>query len=159
MITYIIYSSCIVLLTLSYLKDKQKTKKVIKKAFKSLEAIMPKFIVIIFIVGITLAYLKPSDISSLIGKDSGIIGTTLSQVVGAITMMPTFISFSIGDSLIQNGAGYAQVAAFISTSTMVGVLTFSLEVQYLGKKAAFYRNFLAFIFSYLVAFIIGMVFI
>ena len=72
--------------------------------------------------------------------------------------MPTFVAFSTGNILLQNGAGYAQVSALISTLTMVGLLTFTLEADYIGKKAAFYRNLLAFLFSFIVAIFIGGVF-
>ncbi len=38
---------------------------------------------------------------------------------------------------------------------MVGVLTIPVEIKYLGKKATYLRNFLALIFSFAVAFIMG----
>ena len=140
----------------SHLVDK--TKKALLDGLKSLENIMPQFLAIIFIVGIMLSILDTNTISNFIGKDSGLMGIILSSIVGSITMMPTFVAFSLGDSLLKNGAGYAQVAALISTLTMVGFITFPLESQYIGKKAAYYRNILAFLFSFIVAFILGGVF-
>ncbi|WP_332843301.1 hypothetical protein [Paraclostridium sp. AKS73] len=83
------------------------------------------------------------------------MGVSIASTIGSITTMPTFVAFSTGDILLKSGAGYTQVAAFISTSTMVGILTFSLEAKYIGKKAAFYRNFIAFLFSFIVAALIG----
>lgn len=116
---------------------------------------MPQFLFIAILVGVILSILDPASISNLIGKDSGLFGITISSAIGSITTIPTFVAFSTGDSLLKSGAGYAQVAAFISTSTMVGILTLSLEAKYIGKKAAFYRNCLAFIFSFVVAIMIG----
>ena len=107
---------------------------------------------------ITLAILKPETISKLIGTDSGLFGILLSSIIGSITMMPTFVAFSTGNTLLQSGAGYAQVSALITTLTMTGILTFTLEAEYIGKKAAFYRNFLAFLFSFIVAIFMGGVF-
>lgn len=72
-------------------------------------------------------------------------------------MMPTFVAFSTGDMLLKNGAGIAQVAALISTLTLIGIVTIPLEVKYIGKKAAIYRNVVAFIFSIIVAFFVGLV--
>lgn len=157
MTTLILYSASIILLVLSFFKDRTKTKIAIKKGLKSFENVMPQFLGIIFIVGIILSLLNPETISSMIGKESGFIGICLSSIVGSITMMPTFVAFSTGDALLKSGAGYAQVAALISTLTLVGVLTFSLESKYIGKKGAFLRNLLAFIFSFIVAFILGKV--
>lgn len=155
MTSYILYITCAILLIVSLFKDRSKTKLAIKKWLKSFEAIMPQFLFIIIIVGIILSSINPQTMSSFIGKESGLFGIAFSSIIGSITMMPTFVAFSIGDSLLKNGGGYAQVAALISTLTMVGVLTFSLEAKSIGKRAAFFRNFFAFLFSFVVAFFIG----
>lgn len=155
MTSFILYGLCIVLLTISFSKDKSKTKKAFINGFKSFEKIMPQFLFIVVVVSIILSILNPTSVSNLIGPNSHLKGVTISSILGSITTMPTFVAFSTGDTLLKNGAGYAQVAAFISTSTMVGILTFSLESKFIGKKCAFYRNFLAFIFSFIVAMIIG----
>lgn len=156
--TYILYGLCIVLTLVSFFKDKEKTKRALINGIKSFENIMPQFLSILVIIGIGLTILKPETISKLIGNESGILGVVLSSLVGSVIMMPTFVAFSTGNTLIQNGAGYAQVSALITTLTMVGVLTFPLEAKYIGKRGAFYRNFLAFLFSFVVAFFMGGVF-
>ena len=157
MTALILYGITIVLLILSYINSKDKTKPALKKSLKSFENIMPQFLGIIFVVGLMLAVLKPEVISTIIGKDSGIFGVIISGVVGSIVMMPTFVAFPTADMLLKSGAGYSQVGALVSTLTLIGVVTFSLESKYIGKKAAFYRNSVAFVFSFVVAFIIGMV--
>lgn len=155
MSSLILYISAGILLMLSYFRDKNKTKEALIKSLKSFENIMPQFLGIIFIVGIMLALLKPEIISTFIGKNSGVLGVFLSSIIGSITMMPTFVAFPTADMLLKNGAGYAQVGALVSTLTLVGVITFPLESKYIGKKAAFLRNFVAFLFSFIVALIIG----
>lgn len=159
MTSYMLYGISIFLFILSLMKDKSKTKKALHQALKSIENIMPQFITIIIVVGVILSLLDTNTISLIIGKDSGFLGVAFSSIVGSITMMPTFVAFSTGDALLKSGAGYAQVAALISTLTMVGVLTFTLEAKYIGKRAAFFRNLIAFLFSFIVALIMGMVFI
>jgi uncharacterized membrane protein YraQ (UPF0718 family) len=155
--TLILYGSAITLLLISYIKDKNKTKLALKKAWKSFENVMPQFLGIVFIIGLTLAVLKPEDISKIIGSESGIVGVIISAVVGSITLMPTFVAFQTSDMLLKNGAGYAQIGALVSTLTLVGVITLGLEAKYIGKKAAVYRNFIAFLFSFLIAYVIGKV--
>ena len=157
MISYILYIASIFLLILSFIKDKKKTKTAIKSAIKSFENIMPQFLSIILIVGFILAMLNPKTISALIGESSNFLGVILSSIIGSVTIMPTFVAFSTGNTLLQNGAGISQVAALISTLTLVGIVTYPLEAKYIGKKAAFLRNFIAFLFSFLVAFIMGKV--
>lgn len=153
----ILYSLSFLLLILSFIKDKDKTKKAIKIALKTFENIMPQFLGIIILVGIILAFLSPEIISNLIGGSSSFLGVLLSSIIGSVAMMPTFVAFSLGNTLLQNGAGYAQVAALISTLTLIGVITYPMESKYIGKKAAFLRNFVAFLFTFIVAFILGKV--
>ena len=155
MTSYILYGLAIALFIISYIKDKSKTKIALKKAFKSFENIMPQFLSIIIIVGIVLSILDTDTISKLIGSESGFLGVFLSSTVGSIVLMPTFVAFSTADTLLKSGAGYSQVGALVSTLTLVGVMTFTLESQYIGKKAAFYRNVIAFLFSFIVAFFMG----
>lgn len=82
--TYTLYGLCIVLTLISFLKDKDKTKKAVINGLKSLEKIMPQFLAIVIIIAITLAILKPETISKLIGTDSGLFGILLSSIIGSI---------------------------------------------------------------------------
>lgn len=157
MTSIILYGAVLILLTVSFLKDKNKTKKALIKGFKSFENIMPQFLFIILVVGVILSLLDADAISRIIGRESGMLGVFISAVVGSITLMPTFVAFSTADMLLKSGAGHAQVGALVSTLTLVGMVTFSLEAKYIGKKAAFLRNFIAFLFSFIVAFVIGKV--
>ncbi|GAB6169882.1 hypothetical protein JCM1393_23420 [Clostridium carnis] len=154
---FVLYTLAFILLFISFLRSSEKTLKALKISFKSFENIMPQFLSIIITIGVILSLLDPETISKIIGNNSGFLGVFMASILGSITMMPTFVAFSTGNSLLQSGAGYPQVAALISTLTLVGIMTFSLESKYIGKKAAFLRNFLAFLFSFIVAFILGKV--
>ena len=50
-----------------------------------------------------------------------------------------------------------QIAAFVSSLMMVGIVTLPVEIRYFGKRLAIMRNVLAFLFSFIVAFVIGTV--
>ena len=157
MTTYILYSLAAIGCIVSYVKNKEKTKTALIKAWKSFENIMPQFLTIIVIVGLMLAAIDTETITKFIGSESGFLGVVLSTVVGSVVMVPTFVAFSTANTLLNSGAGYAQVAGLVSTFTLVGLMTFSMEAKYIGKKAAFYRNFFAFLFSFIVAFFMGVV--
>lgn len=146
-----------ILLFFSFYKDKQKTKKALKKAWKAFENILPEFLVVILLVGLLLAVMNPDVISKIIGAESGWFGVILAAAIGSITLIPGFVAFPTAALLLQGGAGYMQIGAFISTLMMVGVVTMPVEMKYFGKKLTIYRNVLAFIFSFVVAFIIGLV--
>ena len=155
MTSIILYGLCIFLLILSFIKDKSKTKKAIILGLKSFENILPQFLCIIITVGILLSFFTTETISEIIGNNSGFMGIILSAIIGSITMMPTFVAFSLGHTLLLNGAGYAQVASLVSTLVLVGIMTFSLESKYIGRKAALLRNLIGFIFSIIVGIILG----
>lgn len=157
MSNYILYVITIVLLVISYYKDKKKTKMSLKKAWKSFENILPEFLGVIMLVGILLALLNPQVISQIIGNNSGWLGVIIGAVIGSITLIPGFVAFPMAAMLLKNGAGYMQMGAFISTLMMVGIVTMPVEIKYFGKKLTILRNFLSFIFSFIVAFIIGKV--
>lgn len=151
------YGVTIILLTLSYYKDKKKTKMALKKAWKAFENILPEFLTVIMFVGVLLAILNPQLISKIIGNNSGWFGVVIAALVGSITLIPGFVAFPTAAMLLQNGAGYMQIGAFLSTLMMVGVVTMPVEIKYFGKKLTILRNLFTFIFSFLVAYIIGKV--
>lgn len=153
----IFYILTAVLLVISYSKNKTKTKKALLKAWKSFENILPQMLGILTTVGIIIALLNPEVISKIIGGSSGYVGVTLAAIVGSITLIPGFIAFPTAAILVQNGAGYMQIGAFISSLMMVGLMTIPMEIRFFGKKSTFIRNFLAFLFSFIVAFVIGKV--
>ena len=152
----ILYSLAIILLAASYLKDKSKTKKALKKAWKSFENILPELLVIMLLIGVLLAVVDHDLISSLLGESSGWFGVILASTIGAITLIPGFVAFPTAALLLKGGAGYMQIAAFVSTLMMVGIVTLPVEVKYFGKKISYTRNVLAFMFSFIVAIVVGM---
>lgn len=154
---YILYIGTGLLLSFSFIKDKKKTKMALKKAWKAFENILAQFLVVILMVSLLLSIMDSDMILSIIGAESGWVGVVLASVVGAITLIPGFVAFPTAALLLQGGAGYMQIAAFISTLMMVGVVTLPVEISYFGKRLSFYRNILAFGFSFIVAYVIGYV--
>jgi len=144
-------------LVISFFKSKDKTKMALKKAWKSFENILPQLLSVLLLIGFVLSVLTPAQISSLIGKESGWWGVLAASILGSITLIPGFIAFPLAAALLKSGAGYMQIAAFVSTLMMVGVVTLPMEIKFFGKKAAYLRNGLAFVFSLIVALVMGVV--
>ena len=144
-------------LLLSALKDKRKTRMALRKGWMAFNGILPQLVAIILLVGILIAFLRPEVLSRVLGAESGWYGVLLASVVGSITLIPGFIAFPTAALLLQAGAGITQIAAFVSSLMMVGVVTFPLEVSYFGKRAALMRNLAAYLFALLVALVMGVV--
>ena len=157
MYNYALYLLAVIFLMVSYKKDKKKTKMALKKAWKSFENILPQFLTILAFSGIVLALLSPDVISRLLGQKAGWQGLIIASIIGSITLIPGFIAFPVAAILLKNGAGFAQVAVFVSTLMMVGIVTLPLEIKCFGKKISIMRNMFAYLFSFMVALVIGMV--
>lgn len=155
--TKALYVISILALSVSILKSKGKTILALKKAWKSFENILPQFLSILIIIGLLLAVLTPEQISKLIGRESGWYGVLIAAVIGSITLVPGFIAFPLAAALLKSGAGYMQIAAFISALMMVGIITIPVEMEYFGEKAAAVRNIAAFLFSLIIALVMGVV--
>jgi uncharacterized membrane protein YraQ (UPF0718 family) len=154
LILYLIAATCLIV---SYLKSRQKTRIALKKAFKAFENILPQFLVVLILVAMALAVLDTSTISLILGKDSGVWGVIAASLVGSVTLIPGFVAFPAAAALLQAGAGATQIAAFVSTLMMVGVVTLPLEIQFFGKRAALLRNLFAYGFSLIAAVFVGWV--
>lgn len=157
MFTYILYALAVIGLTVSFFKDRKKTKMALVKAWKAFENILPQLLTILLIIGFALAVLSPETIQKLIGARSGVLGVLAAALIGSITLVPGFVAFPLAAALLKNGAGYMQIAAFVSTLMMVGVITLPMELKIFGKRAAIVRNVSALGFSLIAAVVIGVV--
>lgn len=155
--TIVLYIIAMIFFIVSFLKDRKKTKQALMKGLKALEGILPQFLVVVIIIAISLSVLKTETISRFIGESSGLAGMLVASLVGAITLIPGFVAFPAAGELLHNGAGVLQIAAFVSSLMMVGIVTLPMEIQYFGKRAAILRNVFALVFSFCAAFFVAWV--
>lgn len=155
MFTIILYCATGILLALSFVKDRRKTKAALLKAWKSFENILPQLLTVLLTIGIMLTFLDEKTISRLLGAGSGALGMTIAAVVGSVTLIPGFVAFPLAASLLKAGAGYGQITMFVTTLMMVGVVTLPMEIKYFGRKLALRRNALALVFSVVLSLIMG----
>ncbi|MEA4869995.1 MAG: permease [Christensenella sp.] len=157
MFTYILYVLAIAGLAVSFFKDRQKTRMALKKAWKAFENILPQILTIFLIIGFALAIFPPETIRKLLGSGSGFLGVLAAALLGSVTLMPGFVAFPLAAALLKSGAGYMQLAAFVSTLMMVGVITIPIEKKTFGLRATLARNGAAFLYSFAVAIVMGVV--
>lgn len=121
-------------------KDKERTRKAVRKAAAMFWGVLAHFLIILLMTGVFLMVLTPQTVEALIGESSGLPGMVLSALAGAVALVPVLAVFPVISELLGQGAGIAQAAIFISALTTVGVVTLPLEMKYLGRQAALYRN-------------------
>jgi uncharacterized membrane protein YraQ (UPF0718 family) len=147
----------IILVLISFVLDRDKTKAGLKKGFRMFKSIAVPFLNILILVSLVLYFIPQSLIIKYLGAGSGILGLAIAAIVGSITLIPGFISYPIAGALIKQGASYTTVATFMTTLMMVGVVTFPLEAKYLGKKNAALRNILNFIAAIIIGLLVGII--
>lgn len=157
MTSIVLYSIALILLIISFMKDKEKSRKSLNIARSSFIKLMPNVLSIMLFVGITLSILDQKTISNLIGSQSGILGTAIALIVGSIVLIPSFVAFPLGGALLKAGAGYPQVAALVSTVMAVGIVTLPTEIKYFSKSIAVKRIILTFLVCVIFTIVIGRV--
>lgn len=155
--TIIFWIIAVTLLVISIVKDKEKTKKAFNKSKNSLKFMGPSILSIVFLIGLILTYLPPDMIKNYFGENSSLNATITSAAIGSITLIPAFVAFPLVASFIDLGASIVPGAAFLTTLTMVGVVTFPLEKERFGRKFAITRNVLSFVFAIIIALLMGVV--
>ena len=153
-----LYSLAGILLALSALSDRQKTKKSLETAAKRFLKILPLLLVTMVFVSIFLYLLPDYVIADYIGSDNIWIGSLLASAIGAISLIPGFITFPLCGMLLKEGVSYTVLAAFTTSLMMVGILTFPLESKYFGTKLAIFRNAASYIIAIIVSIAIGLVY-
>ena len=139
----------------AFFKDRQKTGQAVKIAVKTFIKILPTILLIVLFVGLLLGFVPDKVISKFMGNQSGIVGTLGAALFGAILYIPSIVAFPLAASFLKAGASITVVATFITTLTMIGIVTLPLEIKELGKKIALLRNGISFLLAILIGVIIG----
>lgn len=146
-----------IFLVVSFFKDKSRTKQALKMAFGMGKGMLSSILSIIFLIGLILTILPPESIAEFVGRQSLLLATVVSAMFGTITLIPAFIAFPLVGTLVHAGVGIVPAVAFLTTLTMVGIVTFPLEKREFGLKFAALRNSLSFVFAILIALVMGVI--
>lgn len=153
----VLYVIVFILLLISFSKSREKTILSLKKSFDLFKNLLPDLLAIMLFVSLSLSILSPDKISIIIGEQSGVIGIIVSIIIGSLALIPSFIVFPLGATLLENNAGLPQVAALVSSLMAIGIVSFPVESKIFGMRFAILRNLGAFIFTILFTFVIWVV--
>src|SRR6056297_2056143 len=136
-------------------KNKKKTFESIKMARGLMKGMIGQIIGILFLIGLILIFIPPETIKELLGKSDALVATVAAALAGSVTLIPAFVAFPLVGSFVNVGADIVPAVAFLTTLTMVGIVTFPLEKQEFGLKFTLTRNAVSFIFAVLIAISMG----
>lgn len=155
--TLLMWIGTLIFLLISLKKDKKRTKDALKAALSMGRGMAISIFSIIFLIGLLLTFLPPDSISEFISGQSVVLSTIVCALFGTVTLIPAFIAFPLVGTLVDAGVSVMPAVAFLTTLTMVGVVTFPLEKKEFGLKFAITRNALSLVFAVLIAFVMGVI--
>lgn len=138
-------------------KKKALTLDTMKQSKGMMQSMMGEIVGVIFIIGLLLAWIPPETIKSVLGSDNIVVSTLIAALLGSVTLIPAFVAFPLIGSLMEAGANVVPVVAFLTTLTMVGVVTFPIESNTFGTRFTLVRNGLSLGGALVIASIMGVV--
>lgn len=154
---YSLYIISIISLSISYYFNKEKTKQSLKIAWKKFSKILPGYLKLLIILSFVLL-ISDDIIIRYLGGSGSLYGIIIGLITGSVTMMPGFIAYPLSGILLERGVSYMVIASFITTLMMVGVVTYPVEKEYMGKKATIVRNIASFFIAAMIAVAVGVLY-
>jgi len=138
--------------------SKVKTKQSLDLAKGMMKNMLSDIVGILLIIGLLVTFI-PFDLISekMAGGTNQLFSAVFFAGLGSVTIIPAFVAFPLVGSFMDAGIDVMSSTAFLTTLTMVGFATLKLEVAEFGKKFAFIRNGLSFIFAIIIALTMGVI--
>ena len=155
--TILFWVIAIVLSIISFVKNKKKTLAAMKKSKGMMGNMLGEIIAIRFLIGLVLTFIPTETIKTVLGSANTYVSTVVAALAGSITLIPAFVAFPLVGSLVDAGASIVPAVAFLTTLTMVGIVTFPLEKKEFGTKFTLTRNALSFGFAIVIALTMGVI--
>jgi uncharacterized membrane protein YraQ (UPF0718 family) len=140
----------VVLTIISFVFDKKKTIKGVKKGIMMFLKILPTLLSVIILVSVVLYFVSDEVLIQYLGKDAGLAAYVSAALIGSVSIIPGFIAYPLAGILLKTGVSFSVLSVFITTLKMVGILTIPIEAKFFGLKTAIIRNTLSFIGAILV---------
>ena len=142
---------------ISIIANRQKTRKALKTAWNLFIKMLPMLLITLSVVSIVLYFLPDYAIAKYLGTN-GFVRVIIASVIGAVSLLPGFITFPLCGLLLQQGVSFTVLGAFTTSLMMVGVVTYPIEKKYFGIKLTVIRNIAALVIAVIVSFAIGLIY-
>jgi uncharacterized membrane protein YraQ (UPF0718 family) len=131
-----------------------KLKSTFDQTLKTLLMISPMLLAVIGLIGLFKAFITPEMLRTLFN------GSVLHDMLvgvgfGGLSVGQPFLSYIIGGELLDEGASFYGVTAFILAFVTLGVVQLLLEFSIFGLRFTLLRNFLSLLFAFLLSWAIA----
>jgi uncharacterized membrane protein YraQ (UPF0718 family) len=130
-------------LLLSFLKDREQTRRGVAVGVRSLLGLIPCLLAMVGLIGLVLTLIPTETIVRLFSSQAP--GSFfLTALVGSVVTIPAPVAFPLAGSLLKLGATPSALGIFITTLTMVGFVSAPLEIEHFGLRFTLTRQLLSF---------------
>ena len=152
-----------IVLLVSLIANRRKTLQGLLVGLKVLKGMLPLLILVIILVGMLLGFIPQDFLAHTVGGKGGILGLGIAAVFGSFVAIPSVAIFPLAITLLKLAgaeAGFfaiATVGSLITTNSMVACLSFPIEMNIMGSRAAWTRLVLCFIAAVGVGLLMGVI--
>jgi uncharacterized membrane protein YraQ (UPF0718 family) len=146
-----------VLLALSTVRDRKKTRAALIISGKVTLQVLPVLFFIFVLMGTIEAFVSKDTIAHLLGTGSGVPGILLAETVGSVALIEPAAVFPFSGYLRTSGASYGAIFGFVLAAILIGIATLPLEIKLFGPRFTLFRNVFTFILILLLALLVGVI--
>ncbi len=146
-----VWGLTLALLAWSLKRDRGRTWRALEASVMGMRRIFPGTFLMVIAFGILLALVSKERLVALFDVQ-GAMGLGLISLVGAVITLPGPIAFPLVGSLAELGIEKSTLASFVTTLTMVGIVSAPFEAGFFGRKFTILRQ----AFSLVAAVLIGL---
>lgn len=138
---------------------KIKLRAAFKQTFKTFFMISPMLLAVIGLIGLFKTFVTPEMLHTLF-NGSALHDMLMGVGLGGVSVGQPFLSYIIGGELLDEGASFYGVTAFILAFVTLGVVQLPMEFGVFGFRFALLRNLMsllfAFVLSWAIVFTLGL---
>jgi uncharacterized membrane protein YraQ (UPF0718 family) len=123
-------------------RDPGRTKGAFRSGLDSLGKLTPSLVLVSAGVGLSLALVPPHILAKLF-KLHGVAGFLVLSAVGSLITIPGPLAYQVAGNLHRMGATLPALASFITTLTLVGVISAPQEAATFGRRFTLARQALS----------------
>jgi len=135
------------------MKGKQKKKNFLKILLNVSSGVVtgsPILIGIVFSIGLFNTFVPPNTVKKIFSGNI-FTDTLIGSIAGSVVAGNPINSYILGKQLLADGVSLNAIIAFLVCWVTVGIVQLPYEISVMGKKFAFSRNLLSFVFAIFVA--------
>ncbi|MDR3686933.1 MAG: hypothetical protein P4L93_08265 [Coriobacteriia bacterium] len=145
----------VILLAVSGLRSRDKTKKGLVLGAKQFWNVLPFFLAVFALVGLLEVLVTPQQVQAWLGSGAGMLAPFYAALLGGLGTGPPASVFPLGQFLLAKHATVAAVSTLLIAWVAVGTVTLPAEIRFFGARFALTRWTLTFVLSIALGLLMG----